>query len=268
MPLRIVTDNGREFANTLVTELTDLLGMQQKFVAPYNSRANGKVENRHKLTQAMVRAYIDEHPQDWDLLLPFFEFAINTSPNEATTYTPFYLHFGRHPIQPMDCLLGSIGVKPVTITDFVKDLDSNRDKVFTWVAKRRETLAEKAVWAHDKKHAHAYREFKPGDTVRIRNNKRVGPHGMKYNNVYSKDLYTVTEALPNKKTYRVRDIQREKPPFIVDGARLLKVYHKHEIQIHQDDQTISCTENTCDEDAHSALYFRALSGLLKPTNMA
>lgn len=45
MPLKIVTDNGPEFSNELMAELALLLGLKHTFVAPYNSKSNGKVEN-------------------------------------------------------------------------------------------------------------------------------------------------------------------------------------------------------------------------------
>ena len=97
LPLRIVTDNGAEFANELISDLARLLGIKHSFITPYHSQGNGKVENIHRTVQTMIRAYITDHADNWDDLLPFLEFAMNTSQSEVTKHTPFYLHFGRHP---------------------------------------------------------------------------------------------------------------------------------------------------------------------------
>ena len=94
----IIVDNGSEFANELMTELSLLLGLKKVHVTPYNSKANGKVEVAHKTTQTILRAYIEEFKDDWDLLLPLVEFAMNTSTSKSTGFTPFYLFYGRHPI--------------------------------------------------------------------------------------------------------------------------------------------------------------------------
>ena len=139
MPLKIVTDNGSEFLNSVMTELIKLLGMKTNRIAPYNSRCNGKVENVHKTVQTIIRAYINEHAKDWDLLIPYVEFAINTSRSEVTKYTPFYLHFGRHPILPLDAFTrASIPQPEKSVEQFVEKIRENRDKVFEWVWQQKE----------------------------------------------------------------------------------------------------------------------------------
>jgi len=128
MPLKIVTDNGSEFSNQLMSELGLLLGLKHTFMAAYNSKSNGKVENKHKTMQTMVRSYIEDFPNDWDLLIPLVEFALNTQPSEVTKYTPFFIHFGRHPNLPLDSLCEDF--KPViSVDDYVKQLRDERTKV-------------------------------------------------------------------------------------------------------------------------------------------
>ena len=64
MPLRIVTDNGSEFANQIFAELTQLLRMKQTFIAPYNSKSNGCVECSHKVTESIIRSFVDKYADD------------------------------------------------------------------------------------------------------------------------------------------------------------------------------------------------------------
>ena len=59
MPLKIITDNGREFANETVSELSYLLGIKHSKIMLNNSKANGKVENIHRTVKIMIRSFIE-----------------------------------------------------------------------------------------------------------------------------------------------------------------------------------------------------------------
>ena len=122
MPLQIITDNGPEFANQLMTELALMLGLKHSTTSPYNSKANGRVEVVHKSMQTMMRAYMEDHVEDWNLLLPLIEFALNTSINKGTGYTPFFLHFGHHPIYPIEVYNESVPKPTITVDQYVKQL--------------------------------------------------------------------------------------------------------------------------------------------------
>ena len=133
MPLQIVTDNGSEFTNQIFVELTQLLGMKQTFIAPYNSKSNSHVECSHNVMESIICSFIDKYVNNWDLLLLLVEFAFNTSCSSSTGYTPFYLHFGRHSIMPIDSLFGSVNKPVVLIDDYVKKLRTEREGIINWV---------------------------------------------------------------------------------------------------------------------------------------
>jgi len=241
MPLKIITDNGPAFANELMTELSLLLGLQNTFITPYNSKSNGKVENAHKTMQTMVRAYIDEYPDDWDTLIPLIEFAMNTSISDVTNYTPFFLHFGRHPIMPLDALYGSSIYQPVISTNqYVKQLQAERDNVFNWVLKKREIMAEKSKILQESKTGKKFSFYSLGNTVLLKNPKRVGDHGKKYNPIYHKEIYFIEEIL-NNGAYKIRDLKKEQPSFVVNIKNLKKIPKRYEINLHMHNDTISTT---------------------------
>ncbi len=238
MPLKIVTDNGSEFANELMTELALLLGLKRSFISPYNSKCNGKVENAHKTMQTMVRAYIEDYPEDWDLLIPLVEFAMNTSKSDVTKYTPFFLHFGRHPIMPLDALLGSIYKPVISTSEYVQQLEAQRKRVFAWVLQQKEKAADKMSKQWEKDHKKMSTPFSIGDTVLLRNPKRVGDYGEKYNPIYHKEIYCIEENL-NNGSYLIRDLKRSQPPVVQNIQNLKKLTKKFEIDIHMHDDTIS-----------------------------
>ena len=47
MFLKIITDNGREFANELIADLIYLLGIKHTLICPFHLQSNGKVEKTH-----------------------------------------------------------------------------------------------------------------------------------------------------------------------------------------------------------------------------
>ena len=240
MPLKIVTDNGSEFANELMTELGLLLGLKQTLIAPYNSRSNGKVENSHKTTQQMVRAYIEKRPKDWDILIPLLEFAMNTSKSVVTKYTPFFLHFGRHPIMPIDMLYEAADRPSITCSDYVKKLGEERESIIQWVNERRAKAAKDSISRVDKRDKNKIKTFGIGDQVLMLNPDRKGDFGEKYNLIYHENMYVICEDLKNG-SYMVQDIKRVQPPKVVNIKLLKKLGRQTEIDIHMHDSTISCT---------------------------
>ena len=205
MPLKIIVDNGSEFANELMTELSLLLGLKKVYVTPYNSKANGKVEVVHKTTQTILRGFMEKFNKDWDILLPLVEFAMNTSVNKATGFTPFFLHFGRHPIMPLDAYHDSIGRPNITVKDYVKDLQEQRMQVFNYVNEKLAAISAARKKDYDAKNAKNFKYLLLGDTVRIRNGDRKGSYGKKFNPIYKRDYWTVINDLGGG-TYEIQNM--------------------------------------------------------------
>jgi hypothetical protein len=90
MPLELVADGGSEFQGQLMNELERIFGIKPKKTAPYNSQGNGRVETVHAIVKDMLRAFVNEFARDWDLLIPYFEFAYNTQVNKTTGYSPYF----------------------------------------------------------------------------------------------------------------------------------------------------------------------------------
>jgi hypothetical protein len=55
----------------------------------------------------MLSMYVSRDHKDWDATLPFVRFAYNTSKQETTGKSPFYLMHGRHPVLPVDAIVGA-----------------------------------------------------------------------------------------------------------------------------------------------------------------
>ena len=47
-----------------------------------------------------MRLYVERHPQTWSQYLALAEFATNNAVNAATSYSPYFLNSGDHPLVP------------------------------------------------------------------------------------------------------------------------------------------------------------------------
>ena len=90
----IITDQGREFVNSMNDKLCDLLDIKHKLTSPYNPQANGLDERFNQTLKRALEKLANTRQNDWDVLLKDVLFAYRTSDNASIKYTPFYLMFG------------------------------------------------------------------------------------------------------------------------------------------------------------------------------
>ena len=103
--LKILSDNGTEFKNKLMEEVSKELGVGYKIYSPpYRPQSNGRVESFHYFLKACIAKHIV--PQlEWDGIVPLACAAYNFLPNEHSRESPFFLMFGRDPLLPLTKLL-------------------------------------------------------------------------------------------------------------------------------------------------------------------
>ena len=90
---KILTDNGTEFKNKLLTEVFDKLRTEQKFTPIYSPQCNGRIEGFHKFLKAIIAKQLENHIECDDLVWKATA-AYNFSPTESSGIAPFFLMFG------------------------------------------------------------------------------------------------------------------------------------------------------------------------------
>ena len=100
------TDNGTEFVNGTIRELTEKFGIRHTETPRYCPQAN-PTERYNRTIKEIIRAYIQNEHTAWDENIDDLQFAINTSRNTSTKYTPTFLKLGRE-LQPLQSLRKSI----------------------------------------------------------------------------------------------------------------------------------------------------------------
>lgn len=95
IPKIIQSDNGTEFVNKVVQQLTLLYGIDHRLITPYNPRANGQVERKNKEVSRLLKKEMMAASDKWEQLLPFCQLSLNYKELERTGSKPFELFFGR-----------------------------------------------------------------------------------------------------------------------------------------------------------------------------
>uniref|UniRef100_A0ABD2WYB9 RNA-directed DNA polymerase n=1 Tax=Trichogramma kaykai TaxID=54128 RepID=A0ABD2WYB9_9HYME len=96
VPDVLLTDNGTEFCNDLMTEFLEKSGVKQFLICPYNPRAN-PVERINRTYKTMIVCYLEKDHTKWDENVAELTFAYNTAIQETTGASPAFLNFGRQP---------------------------------------------------------------------------------------------------------------------------------------------------------------------------
>lgn len=95
IPSTIILDNGKQFISATLKNLIDKYKIPNLHFTPKYSPHINTVERYNKTVMTAVSTFINNDHRVWDLLIPKIQFAINSSVNEVTGFTPAFLVFGR-----------------------------------------------------------------------------------------------------------------------------------------------------------------------------
>jgi len=107
-PLRLLSDQGREFESTLFKDLCERLGIDKVRTSPYMPSTNGAIERFHRTLNSMIGKTVSYNQKDWDNRLDAVMTAYRAAKHESTGFTSNFLTFGRENRAPIDLVLGPI----------------------------------------------------------------------------------------------------------------------------------------------------------------
>ena len=105
-PEQFISDQGRNFESDLIKELCKIAGVKKLHTTPYHPQSNGQCERFNSTLCNMLGTLSDEEKSDWKSHLGCMTHAYNCTKHASTTYSPYYLMFGRHPRLPIDVAFG------------------------------------------------------------------------------------------------------------------------------------------------------------------
>ena len=105
-PEKFISDQGRNFESDLIKELCKIAGVSKVHTTPYHPQGNGQCERFNSTLCNMLGTLSEEEKSDWKSHLGCMTHAYNCTKHASTTYSPYYLMFGRHPRLPIDVEFG------------------------------------------------------------------------------------------------------------------------------------------------------------------
>ena len=213
----ILTDNGLEFRNELLSELCRLMGVMRCFTTSYQPRTNAVCERSHATVNSMLAKCVDKNHRDWDERLPQVAFFYNASVHESTQFTPYFLMHGAEPRWDVDFKLGT-NTTQYSTNEYADLLLNRLESAHTLTREHLQVTASRLQDWYDRK-VHV-QEFQVEDEVYVLNLRLYQGRCPKWIRRYY-DVAVVTERI-NTVTYVVRCEQwREK----------LKIVHVDKIKL-------------------------------------
>jgi transposase InsO family protein len=120
LPLEVVSDRGRQWNSAFWNELCKLCEIKQRMSSAYRPQTDGLVERNNRVVEEALRHYVSPSHDDWDIYLPFLEFALNNAKHEATGCSAFQLNRITQPLAPLQALLQLQSKIPASETFAVK----------------------------------------------------------------------------------------------------------------------------------------------------
>ncbi len=105
-PLEIHTDQGRQFEGNLFLAVCQLLQISKTRTTPYHPSSNGQVERYNRQLLQMIRCFLSQGQDDWDLYLPQLAGAIRSTVNRQTGFSANNMMLGREVWKPLDIMAG------------------------------------------------------------------------------------------------------------------------------------------------------------------
>ena len=167
-PRELISDQGKEFNNTLLDEVNKLYNINHNFVVAYRPSANGLVESKNKQIVNILKMLVADFPHDWPNLLQVATTALNTAFNRAIGDNPHFLVYGQDIRYPFDTFLNE-GKKPFYNVEAYRDyLMETNHRVFKLVKHMLKRSAEINQKEYDIRYSTRESPVKVGDRVYVK----------------------------------------------------------------------------------------------------
>ncbi|UYV80142.1 K02A2.6-like, partial [Cordylochernes scorpioides] len=164
-PRYLISDRGSQFTSNLVKEITKICQIQHCLTTSYHPQTNGLTERLNRTLINMKSMYVNVDQRNWEEILPFITHAYNTTIQETTKYSPFFLLYGREPVSILDDT--NIFIEPGS-----EDYDEYVSKLMEKIVRTRDIVKvntersqEKMINYYNQKHRQT--GYEPGDLVAL-----------------------------------------------------------------------------------------------------
>ncbi|GJZ32922.1 putative CCCH-type zinc finger family protein [Tanacetum coccineum] len=126
LPRTITSDRDPKFMGHFWRTLWNKMGTQLCFSTSYHPETDGQTKVVNRSLGNLLQCLVEDKPKQWDLVLPFAEFAFNNSKNWTTQRSPFEIVHGLSPYSVTDLTpipnLGNTNVKADEFAEHIKNI--------------------------------------------------------------------------------------------------------------------------------------------------
>jgi hypothetical protein len=214
----ITSDRDSRFRADFFQHLFARLKTSLKPSTANHPATDGASERAIRTAVTALRAFVAHHQRDWEPLLPLVEFAMNDKVNASTTFSPFFLTYGRHPLSPPD-LLAPAPTSP-------RDVNAWLARLHEAISTAKDCMA--AAQARQSRYKDPHRtpapDFKPGDLVTIDREFLLAPEDRnrpsnKLKNKFSGPYPVIAKISNNAYRIQLPPASRAHPVFNVSALR-------------------------------------------------
>lgn len=163
-PKALISDNASYFCAKVFRETCAALGIKHRKTTTYHPQSN-VTERCNRNIKPMLAAFCQRH-RDWDSSLPELGFALRSTVNRSTGFTPAYLTFGREMLNPMDNVLRSSSgenAAPSASAEYARRLHDRMQEAFSKARQNLGVARASQKAQYDKTHRDI--RYKVGDLV-------------------------------------------------------------------------------------------------------
>ena len=160
-PKVLLSDNGAEFNNAIITAVCESFNIKKCNIVPYSPQANGMVERANRRILDILR-YIANSSSAWDEHIPLVACSLNSAIHSSVNESPHFILFGSDHRLPYEFLASE--PRPLyCLDDYVKHRVTNFQRIHTSV---RDNLADSQKTMLHKQHQRARSlDIEVGDIV-------------------------------------------------------------------------------------------------------
>ena len=170
-PERIISDRDSSFVADVFKEVTEMLNIKQSMTTAYNPQADGQAEKTVGTLHNTLSKMVNNNQNNWDTLIPYALWAYRTAVHATTKETPYFLVYGRDPVNPVDVRIKQWVETHPNMEKFTQTtidrLIKARDRVIKTTKMNKEAMKNK----YDKNKKD--NPFNKGDLVWLKNMKKT-----------------------------------------------------------------------------------------------
>lgn len=202
LPVRIHSDQGRDFESRLIRELLTTLGIRKSRTTPYHPQGDPQPERFNRTLLSMLATLGQEKKRSWSQHVASLMHAYNSTKSDATGYSPYYLMFGREARLPVDLFFETSkdGTEERNHFQYVESLKRDLQRAYQLASHAADKTHLRNKRAYDQKVR--FQNIQEGERVLLKNLGLKGKH--KLESRWSSIPHVVVGKMPNLPVFRVR----------------------------------------------------------------